>query len=163
MMQSSSASILRPVARVSLGVLIGMVTLGAPHHAAANTCVAFEDTVQRASSNYETSPETQPVVGEQVPSNCDIAITSDGTRIFHCRWDYSFRAPEAVKLMADINTDIERCLGVQSRKIEDGVNHPDTYEQRLYRLGDINISLSLKDKTALSQSFVSLQISGVKP
>lgn len=129
----------------------------------ANTCIAFEEAIQQASGNYQSAPKTPPATDTVTPAKCDIATDIDGTRIYHCRWDYSYRAQEAVKLMADINTDIERCLGVQSRKIEDGVNHPDTYEQRLYRLGGINISLSLKDKAGLSQSFVSLQISGVKP
>ncbi|MEM7057709.1 MAG: hypothetical protein AAF557_08980 [Pseudomonadota bacterium] len=129
--------------------------------AKAQSCIAFEDAIQQASANFEDSPQNLPVIEGASPTTCDVATSLDGTRIYHCRWDHSYRAPEAIFQMAKMNTEIERCLGIASRKIEDGVNHPDTYEQRLYRLGDINISLSLKDKAAFNQSFVSLQISGV--
>ena len=132
----------------------------APDHAHANSCATFEDIIQKASKNYESLPST-PNIYSVTPDLCDVALTSDGVKLYHCRWDYGYRATDAFELLRTLNTEIEQCLGVQSRKIEDGVNHPDTYEQRLYRLGEINISLSLKDKAALSQSFVSLQISGI--
>lgn len=129
----------------------------------AIACAAFEDVVQKASENYASSPGSPIKIYGIIPNTCDIATSPDGIRIYHCRWDYTYREPAAVELMRTINIEIQKCLGVQSRKIEDGVNHPDTYEQRLFRLGDINISLSLKDKAALNQSFVFLRISGVAP
>lgn len=140
-----------------MGLLFG--SIGTAH---ANSCIAFEDMIQQSGTNFETLPATPDIYGV-APQLCDVAISSDGIKIYHCRWDYDYRAIAASELMRTLNLEIQKCLGVQSRKIEDGVNHPDTYEQRLYRLGDINISLSLKDKAALNQSFVSLQISGAKP
>ena len=133
------------------------------HNASANSCIAFEDAIQGASTNYEKIPGTPLSIYGAKANTCDLATSSDGVRIYHCRWDFGYRATEAAELLRTINIEVQRCFGLQSRKIEDGVNHPDTYEQRLYRLGGINISLSLKDKAALSQSFVSLQIAGVKP
>ncbi len=143
--------------------LTTLACIGISSLAHANTCITFEDAIQQASTNFETPPVTPFTIYGIMPNLCDVATTSDGIKIYHCRWDYGYRTSDAAELLRTINIDIQRCLGIQSRKIEDGVNHPDTYEQRLYRLGDINISLSLKDKAALNQSFVSLQISGAKP
>lgn len=58
-----------------------------------------------------------------------------------------------------LDTELSSCIGDgASRKSEKPVNHPDTFEQVEYRYGDVSVTLSLKDKNALRETYVFLGV-----
>ncbi|MEL7469154.1 MAG: hypothetical protein AAFN27_11915 [Pseudomonadota bacterium] len=88
---------------------------------------------------------------------CGTALTTGGGREIHCRWSFAYRDEAAIKLHDRIASDVETCLNATAVPQEDGVNHPDSYDQQRFHTGDADLSLSLKDKAAIHTTFVFLR------
>ncbi|MEL6996777.1 MAG: hypothetical protein AAFP68_00830 [Pseudomonadota bacterium] len=91
---------------------------------------------------------------------CGTALTTGGGREIHCRWSFAYRDEAAISLHDRIASDVQTCLNATAVPREDGVNHPDSYDQQRFHAGDVDLSLSLKDKAALQRTFVFLRIGG---
>lgn len=105
----------------------------------------------------KTAPPEEMIQGGQ----CGVALGTTGRSEHHCRWDFPYRSPLAKAQFADLKSMIAQHLGAKVAPPEAGVNHPDSYDQVLFQLDDLQISLSLKDKAALRQSFVFLRVSPI--
>ena len=90
--------------------------------------------------------------------DCGTALTNTGAREIHCRWSFDYRSEQAIAMQDGLASDIARCLPAQPARPERGVNHPDTFEQRVFQAGNTRFSLSLKDKAALMRSYVFLRV-----
>ncbi|MEM7240517.1 MAG: hypothetical protein AAF501_22165 [Pseudomonadota bacterium] len=92
-------------------------------------------------------------------ASCGSARESGGMALY-CYWEHPFRADAAQRQVDDLDAGLRRCLGLPADGVADqSVNHPDTYDLRTYDRDAFQISLSLKDKGALSRSLVFLRIS----
>ena len=78
---------------------------------------------------------------------------------FHCMWEYGYRNPEVYDAFGEMNRMLKECLGEYATARRDQpVNHPDYYEQVMFQSGDVEIALSIKDKSALQKTFAFLRI-----
>lgn len=82
----------------------------------------------------------------------------------NCQWRFPFRDVLALRFFEDMNAHARSCLKGGSEVLEDrGVNHPDSYRQRRHVLGEVEIAVSLKDKTELQETYVFLNIQSDLP
>ncbi|MEM9044752.1 MAG: hypothetical protein AAGC81_08640 [Pseudomonadota bacterium] len=72
------------------------------------------------------------------------------------------RSPEAESDFKALSLKIEECLTPSVGIDDQDVNHPDTFTARLYRIGDTEVSISLKDKASLGQTLIFLRAAGTK-
>lgn len=102
------------------------------------------------------------IAGRKVAStearHCGTSQALSGTTSQHCRWPFAFRAPEALAAFEAMTAEVAACLQAPARAEEADVNHPDTYDQRLFGLANGTVSVALKDKGALQQTFVFLRV-----
>ena len=90
--------------------------------------------------------------------NCVLSLAAGGVRRTTCRWRFDYRDPAAAEAFTRMEGAVQACLPALTRSREPGVNHPDTFDQRRYGDGDIEVTLSLKDKVALDTSFIFLGV-----
>lgn len=93
------------------------------------------------------------------PANCGVSLDLSGSRSTNCHWAFAFRS-EAVelafdKMLAQLSACADPAFGVQK---DLPVNHPDFFDLRVMRMTGGEVGLSLKDKTALQQSFIFLRL-----
>lgn len=104
----------------------------------------------------------QMVASKTVASTDDMVCSTSqgvsGTVAQHCRWPFAFRAPAAEAAFEKMSDDVAACLNAPALPEEGGVNHPDSYDQRLFRTPEATVSVALKDKGALQQTFVFLRV-----
>ena len=109
----------------------------------------------------------QMIAGRAVASTdamlCSSSQGQSGATAQHCRWPFSFRAPDARAAFDAVSADVAACLDSPAKTEEGEVNHPDTYDQRLFELPTGVISVALKDKGALQQTFVFLRVERSAP
>ncbi|MEM7669147.1 MAG: hypothetical protein AAF317_08340 [Pseudomonadota bacterium] len=92
-------------------------------------------------------------------TSCGSARERGGTAVY-CYWEHPFRAETSQRQVDELDTGLRGCLGLPADGLADqSVNHPDTYDLRIYDREGIQISLSRKDKGALNRSLVFLRIS----
>ncbi len=89
-------------------------------------------------------------VAGTVPSD---AVTCDAGV---CQWRFEYRALEAHTLFEKIGAALEACLGPEATQ-DAPVNHPDSYDLRVFSAKDGAVYLSIKDKAALDATFVFLR------
>lgn len=110
-------------------------------------------------------PECEALLGgdaslRDASAQCQKSQLPDGAEQTTCHWSYNAHEGHAQRRFRQLTTLIEYCVeGVLALPPEPGVNHPDSYEQRLFVGQGWRISLSLKKKGALAQAFVFLGIS----
>ncbi|MCP3972305.1 MAG: hypothetical protein GY717_18675 [Rhodobacteraceae bacterium] len=76
-----------------------------------------------------------------------------------CVWKFDLGNPDAARLYQEMVSTLGRCLPKGVRNYPDvPVNHPDFYSAHLFETGRHVIVVSLKDKSALGASFVSLRV-----
>lgn len=92
------------------------------------------------------------------------AGASDAVPVRVCQKAYAYRAAEATAVFDDLAQMTRDCLGdAAERPADASVNHPDSYKLRQFLTGDVVISISLKDKAALDQTFVFLRVEPQPP
>lgn len=97
---------------------------------------------------------TVPTMGE---TECGWSLGLGGVHALACRWPFAYRAAEALTAFEDLNDAVAACAG-EAALPQTGVNHPDSYDLRLYPLDGGVVAVSLKDKIALDESYIFLRI-----
>jgi len=93
-------------------------------------------------------------------ATCQQSLELSGTTKDTCYWTYPYRSPEAEAAFAQWSDALLTCFGAEQAQLSDQpVNHPDSYTLHRFDAGTAQVSLSLKDKAALGQTLVFLQIS----
>ena len=130
--------------RLSLCAALAAVLIG-PAYAQSTLCDAVRQTIEDTTpfSPFETAV-------------CQTSRDLGGHISDHCALAYDYRTPAARLQFDELTTILSGCF--DSLPVEAGVNHPDSYDLRQFRHGTSTISLSLKDKGALAQSFVFLRV-----
>ena len=76
-----------------------------------------------------------------------------------CSWQFPLGEPAAAATYDDVHTALTGCLGKAATVTRDqGVNHPDYYDAYLIQLPAHRLTLSIKDKSALGITFVTLRV-----
>ena len=76
-----------------------------------------------------------------------------------CHWEFPYRSHQSRSAINELIEKIEACFPTdETGPLAQPVNHPDTHVVHVYDTLDGRIVASLKDKAALGQSFVFLQI-----
>lgn len=152
----------RPVAAA---LLCGALLLAPPAQAtgAVVECEDIDALMIRARSNF-TGPETDtppPLPGAE---RCFMAQALSGANVFYCAWPFAYRDAAARAALDEADRTLRACLGTAPEPDGDkGVNHPDSYTQYRYRVGAVAASVSLKDKSALRQTYIFVGIHGAAP
>ncbi|MEP2889464.1 hypothetical protein [Tateyamaria sp.] len=85
-------------------------------------------------------------------------MLSGGTQL-NCGWPFAYRAPQAADTFEGLVVAVTQCLGDGAIVTTDlNVNHPDFYDLQTFRIGGQEIGVSLKDKAALSETYVFLRV-----
>ena len=146
------------IPRRAIGAVLLLLLPFASHADDSERCTPLNALVAQAASATE-DPHALSALSDQLKAEqCGTALSETAAREIHCRWSFDYRSDESVEMQDRMASDIRDCLHASTISPEQGVNHPDTYDQQLYRAGDMALSVSLKDKAALQRSFVFLRI-----
>lgn len=127
--------------------------VGLSQPAVANPRCDFIDQMLAGTAEFVIAPELRPNM------QCTTSRTLGGQNAQHCRWPFAFRAIEARTAFEELSSHVASCLEPEAVQTNDSpVNHPDTYELRVFSVARGTISVSLKDKGALQQTFVFLRV-----
>ena len=74
-----------------------------------------------------------------------------------CRWSFELGDTGSRGLFKDLVDSIGACSTLTSKLHDTGVNHPDFYDAWVFDFPTGSLSVSLKDKSALGQTFVVLR------
>ena len=88
---------------------------------------------------------------------CTTSFDLTGARALNCRWPFDYRAKAATDAFTDLINATTQCLNTDGLS-DQGVNHPDSYDLRTFTTETAQISISIKDKGALQQTFVFLRV-----
>jgi hypothetical protein len=92
-------------------------------------------------------------------ADCHRSLSETGAKQLHCKWGFEYRDKAARRFFESLIADVADCLGPKAVRGNDlGVNHPDSYDLRIFRLKGLEYAVSLKDKGALQQTFVFLRV-----
>ena len=93
---------------------------------------------------------------------CGTSLGLSGETSVHCNWGYPYRSPDARAVFNALGAELQACFEGQAGLGEDAlVNHPDSYDLLSFDLDGGTLSLSLKDKGALEQTYIFLRAEGV--
>lgn len=97
-----------------------------------------------------------PLAGAE---DCAVTRSLAGSKAYHCAWGFAYRDAGAAAAFEAIDRSLQACFGERARMSgDDRVNHPDSYDLRRYRLGEVEVALSLKDKSALSRTYIFVRV-----
>lgn len=88
---------------------------------------------------------------------CTTSLDLSGARALNCRWPFAYRAKAATETFLLLVDDTARCLNTDGLT-DQGVNHPDSYDLRTFNTDSAQVSISIKDKGALQQTFIFLRV-----
>ena len=145
--------------RAASALLLGLI----PHVVGADDtprCAALTALVEQETTESVAPDEIADLAKRLNAETCGTALTQTGEHEIHCRWSFDYRADTAVRHHERLAARIRHCLDAIQVAPEQGVNHPDSFDQSFYRAGKISLSLSLKDKASLQKSFVFLRVGG---
>lgn len=124
--------------------------LALPMSAAAQDCAPL------AAQRVDYTAITPLTAGAE----CREVLTLSEGRQLHCHWPHTYRAASAqaqFDALVALTTD---CLGAGALEPQDlAVNHPDFYDLRQFSDAAGGVSISLKDKGALQQTYVFMRFS----
>ncbi|SPH18005.1 hypothetical protein DEA8626_01535 [Defluviimonas aquaemixtae] len=158
----------RPSSILCYGVICAVLALAvwlAGTARAAEHCGEVNALVNAARSNFQgiATGGTAPAA-PQAPdavANCAVSPSLSGANVYHCAWQYQYRSTRAHRAFDALQGLIRDCFGNRAHMRKDqGVNHPDSYDLRQYRLDSVEMSVSIKDKAAQQATFVFLRILG---
>lgn len=75
-----------------------------------------------------------------------------------CRWEFDLGRGGSRTLFDTLSARMEACIATGNIARDPGVNHPDSYRALILNRSRHVLTLVLKDKSALGQSFVTLRI-----
>lgn len=149
-------------------ILIAVTTPGAKPAMATGFCERMNALVVQARSNFSdaTAQSTGAVTSRPLAGSekCTMSRSETGANAYHCIWGFPYRDAAASAFFGAVDEDLRGCFADSAEVANDqGVNHPDTYDQRRYGLDDVVVTVSLKDKSALRRTYVFLGVFGSVP
>lgn len=130
--------------------LLALAVSTAPAHAAA----FCETLAEGLTAGSDLRAVTLEGLGE---AGCKPSLGLSGTRSLTCAWPFAYRAAEATAAFEALSDDVMACTG-PAAKPAPGVNHPDSYDLRLFAYEGGTVAVSLKDKAALRETYIFLRM-----
>ena len=91
-------------------------------------------------------------------AHCTVSKSSEGNS-YHCVWKFPLQSPDAAQKFRDIEGILKECMrSGTAAKRDKGVNHPDFYDAAQFLLENAKVTLSIKEKSTLQNTFISLRI-----
>jgi len=157
---------IHPIIRRAAMVLGLSVTVSVPMGFAdtvngSNLCTSLKTLTELAALNFNGLAAAQPLPDAD---KCRMIQTLSGSKTYHCSWKFPFRDNAASEAFEAYNQEIAACFVNSTQAVQDhGVNHPDSYQQVQHKIGDVAVSVSIKDKGALGETYVFVAVRGSKP
>ncbi len=150
-----------------LVVTLTLVMIGATAWA-GDFCVEVTDVVEQARSGFADFDEKKHVgvmdvtsdLGLDTAPHCRLTENT-GQQFYRCGWEFPLRAEQAKNTFDALVEGVAECLGEQATS-DRSVNHPDFYDLRHYQVEKASVRISIKDKGALSRTFVAISIEGAQ-
>lgn len=80
---------------------------------------------------------------------------------YRCVWKYPLGDEQAHKKFRGLVKEMRSCIGeIAEERTDQPVNHPDIYASQFYELPGARASVSLKNKSNLTSTLVSIRIDG---
>ena len=155
------------------GLLISLICLASTLAAiptgtarADELCSDMNILVREAQSNFSnwTTKAHEAAKPLMLPGaeDCALARSLSGAQIYHCAWIFAYRTSGAYGTFEAYNQSFQECFGSRAQLSNDQrVNHPDFYDLRQFQLDQVNVTLSIKDKSALQSTYVFVRVHGV--
>ena len=86
-------------------------------------------------------------------AECSTSLVLGGGTSFDCSWGFDYRSAEATQAFISLVDKVATC-GALITAQDQQVSHPDSYDLRQYSVDGKEVSVSLKDKGALNQTYV---------
>lgn len=102
---------------------------------------------------------TEAMAATLSADRCSRALATGGQQMVVCQWGFDFRAEAASAFYDSLRAEAETCLTAAPPTADQPVNHPDSFFLAEFVTEQSRLSVSLKDKGALQQSFVFLSYS----
>ena len=81
------------------------------------------------------------------------------TSFYQCAWEFPYRAKQAYDTFDEFVREVDDCIGQHATLHADqSVNHPDFYALRRFETEQAEVNVSVKEKSALSTTFVFIRI-----
>lgn len=146
------------VSAVMMSAGLAMPIAVADPRYSASICAETKGLVARALSNFEGEALT-PLSGAET---CRTARALSGAQTYHCAWKFPYRSAAASRVFDSFSRALKDCFPQEAQGAADqAVNHPDSYDLRQYMVGEVDVSVSLKDKGALQQTYVFIGVQGI--
>lgn len=148
-----------------VGLLISMV-LSINAAAAADFCKNIDHLIDEATRDFsgiiiysgQGSSSTDVMLELKGASDCAIRQLLEG-KSYYCTWTFQYRDVEAYATFETLGQELKNCLGDRAALSDDQqVNHPDFYDAQLFLLDQAKLALSVKDKSALGNTFVFISV-----
>ena len=139
---------------VSLGWVLAVLPV--PVGAQTRTC-ALPERFFAAPAGAEAANGAAPWATALSPERAPVSCGTDRGGPF-CRWEFDLGQGGSRTLFDTLSARMEACIASGSIARDPGVNHPDSYRALILTRSGHVLTLVLKDKSALDQSFVTLRI-----
>lgn len=155
-----------PVRSISILFLaIGLASAPAGAADAASLCANVKTLVREARSNFSNWATDTPRAAVPLmlsgAKDCALTQSLSGSKTYHCTWQFPYRAAGAHGTFDAFNRTLRECLGDPAPSSRDQrVNHPDFYDLRQYRFDEVEVAVSIKDKSALQKTHLFLRVHG---
>lgn len=135
---------------------------------AQELCTSIEDLIEQAPSQFaaitdKPSGETgdhRVTLALAGASKCSVTKKSKSSS-YQCGWEFPHRAQQAYDTFDRFVREVNECIGQSATVHSDqSVNHPDYYALRRYEMAQTEVSVSVKDKSALGSTFVFIRVQG---
>ena len=97
-----------------------------------------------------------------IDAKCTRSLGLGGVVSHTCAWGFDYRSEDATEAFEDLLQDVSACAAELALD-EPSVSHPDSYDLRQFEMPEAIISVSLKDKAALSETYVFLRTEARNP
>ncbi len=133
---------------------------------ANNFCSSINKLIEQSESGFDEpvagldqgASDNQTIVKHSQASKCDVSESLRGNQ-FHCVWKFPLQSEEAGEKFQEIGKKLQECFGHRAEMSQDqSVNHPDFYESYRFELADVDVTVSLKDKSELQSTLVNLRV-----
>ncbi len=125
-------------------------------HLVASTALILTGTPIWASDCLGDGSGQLPKYSESAAALADAVICDEEDR--SCRFSFGLATDVSRDLYDQMVGNLSTCPGLKSAEQDVGVNHPDFYDAWTFQFGDGVMTVSIKDKSALKQTFVVLRI-----
>ncbi|WP_424977926.1 hypothetical protein [Leisingera sp. S232] len=107
---------------------------------------------------WDAVPGLLRVTGK-APHHCARAAGLEGGSASYCAFVFPFRSLAASETFSGLLERFAECPAVpELTTAGPAVNHPDSYELKVFQLGAETVSLALKDKGGIAQTYIFVRI-----